>query len=121
MVISGVGGMILGSASGAVSRLPTWAEHGWYALIAAIGALTLLGITWKKPTTGLNMERAAMVPLALVLFAFSVLIFSAGGWRGFVTGNLVTSLAVAAAVRARQIGRELKLLAGVEESHHGGG
>ncbi|MGH7743614.1 MAG: hypothetical protein ACREQ5_02160 [Candidatus Dormibacteria bacterium] len=70
-VLSGLGGLI--DVSHTRVMLPGWEQYAWNSGLLICGVIGLRGAFLRR-ITGLVMERAALVTLALLCFAYSIAI-----------------------------------------------
>lgn len=121
LVISGFSVFLSAPPPDSVQRLlPQWAVYVWGAGLFVGGLTNLIGVYWRgrRPETGLRLELFSsstvmmfdlVYPGALIWRLFTVPAEQAARIRGswFIIGMLI-ALAIAAAVRVRQVRNALR-------------
>lgn len=84
-----------------------------YAGTAIAAAVAVVGV-FIPDVIGLLVERVGLISLACWVMGYGVAVLINSGARGVQFGGYMTALAIMAAVRAWQIGREARELATVQ-------
>lgn len=107
-VVSGLVYVAAGPAPNSVSALlPGSLVYLWGVSLAAGGVLALLSAWLRDPTTGLLIERVAMLPLAGATLVYAVALLSLGRLAVLPPAGMVVAFGAAAAWRAVQITRQV--------------
>lgn len=111
MIASVLGGIALlllrqGLGSSLAQRLPPVITVILGAGLLLAGALTLTGMAMQR-VYGLLLERAGLVSMALLLFAYTGFVLAYFGARGLITEIFFVSIVGACIWRIRQIGRDI--------------
>lgn len=102
-----VGLAVPGARSPVVVSVLGDASWVWHLVLCVSGAVPLFAL-WAKPPGGLIIEQASMMWLATVFCFYGAAIAVLGAPTGATAAGITFGYGVAAAVRARQIGGDLK-------------
>lgn len=111
MIASVLGGAALlivrqSLGSSLAQRLPPLITVILGAGLLLAGALTLVGMAMQR-VYGLLLERAGLVSMAILLFAYTGFVIAYFGGRGLITEIFFMSIVGACAWRIRQIGGDV--------------
>jgi hypothetical protein len=90
------------------AALPHWVRPVWYSLLLSGGLIGLVGIWWRDVTTGLMLERVAMVWLAAGMIAYTISIVWFAGPPGVGAALFLGGWAAALLARTIQISWDLR-------------
>jgi hypothetical protein len=108
---SGLAGLLApGRAAGVLALLPPWERYTWSAGLLLGGGTALAGVIAASPV-GLLVERIGLCVLAGWCCGYGAAVVGVAGLRGTVAAAFVLGFAAACAVRAWQIGRQLRAAA----------
>lgn len=99
---------LLAHTSGTLERaLPDLLVITWYVLLTLSSVTGLVGIFWREPVTGLLIERAGMSGMFASCIVYTTVLIAFSGWAAVAAAGFVLGFAVAALIRALDIGRML--------------
>lgn len=105
---AGVGQLVSGAESGSVEALvPGWVLIGWSVTLTAGAGITLAGLLWPRPITGLEVETVGRAMLGPSSLAYAFAVINAGGGSGALVAAILLGLAVSSVWRIHQIRRQL--------------
>lgn len=108
LVVSGIAGLINPhGSSAAIEALPGWARFLWYAGVAVASLGALVGALTTR-LWSLFIERGSLSMLGVLLVAFAAAIVVVAGWIVAFSSIVTVGLAVACAVRVRQINVDIR-------------
>lgn len=112
----GVSRLLAGSTSGSLERtLPPGLLLVWYVLLTFGSVVSLVGVFWVEPVTGLLVERSGLWALSSACAVFGVAIVTVGGLRGVAASLFLFGFTVACLLRAVDIGRILSRIRALGE------
>ena len=116
-LLSGISGLVAPpSQRSPVIEQAFGANASWLYLSLTVAAvLGLLGGFWPSKTAksqqiGMQIERAGTPVFAGACLAYSVAVFSSSGLRAVFAGALIAGIALAAAIRTRQLTVDLRTI-----------
>jgi len=90
------------------AALPTAVVYGWAIALLATGAAGLWACFSRDTEEGLELERGAMVAQTGALILYATIAVTSVGFAALISATVVTGWAIANAVRAVQITRDLR-------------
>jgi hypothetical protein len=107
-VAAGAAYLASGPAPGSVSTLlPGALAYLWYAALTVGGGLGLAAALWPDTTTGLLIERVAMLPLGAATLVYATALATLGRVAALLPAGIIAGLGVAAVWRTVQITRQV--------------
>lgn len=106
-VLSGLVGLVVTITTGHTANgLPAWLSVPWNVLLTVGGLGGLAGTFWRDAVIGQLIVRAAMWPIACGAAVYAVILGARFGW---LQGIVVAAFGAAAAWRAIQITRRMRV------------
>jgi hypothetical protein len=91
--------------------LPPWLRIMWGALLLIGGALSVGGLYWLDPFTGIEVKRVGLVCAGGGTFAYGLALVALGP-TGFVAAATCIAFTIACVVRVKQVSRALNAARG---------
>jgi hypothetical protein len=86
--------------------LPPWLRLMWGALLLIGGVLSVGGLYWIDPLTGIEVKRVGLVAAGGGTLAYGIALLAFGP-QGFVAAATCIAFSIACVVRVRQVTRAL--------------
>lgn len=94
--------------------MPDWLVTAWYVVLAFGSIVSLVGVFWREPSTGLLIERAGMWFLSSSALVYTIALFGVGGSRALAAASFVGGFSAASALRSVDVSRILVKVRGME-------